>query len=136
MEQKKSKLRSSSNLNNKFDTDYTDNQWNILIDMMRIPFKTVDAMKGFLEENKGLSYDEIMDKVICLITSDINDSIERFKSMKSDRGLDERQKGKDVGRSLLLDRVCGLCEQFQAEVDRSMGRRNNLKVKSRVCNIF
>lgn len=130
MEHKKKQSR--NNLNNKFDTDYTDNQWNILIDLMRIPFKTVNSMREFLKNNKGLSYDEMVDKVICLITSNVNDSIERIKSMKGDSGLDERKAGEDVGQPLFLGRICELCEQFQAEVDRSMGRRNDLKVKGRV----
>ena len=134
MEHKKKQSR--NNLNNKFDTDYTDNQWNILVDLMRIPFKTVDSMKEFLKSNKGLQYDEMVDKVICLITSNVNDSIERIKSMKSDSGLDERKTGEDVGQPLFLGRICELCEQFQAEVDRSMGRRNGLKMKSRVHRIF
>lgn len=134
MEHKKKQSR--NNLNNKFDTDYTDNQWNILIDLMRIPFKTVDSMREFLKNNKGLSYDEMVDKVICLITSNVNDSIERIKSMKSNSRLNERKKGEDVGQPLFLGRICELCEQFQAEVDRSMGRRNSLKVKSRVHRIF
>lgn len=130
MEHKKKQSR--NNLNNKFDTDYTDNQWNILIDLMRIPFKTVNSMREFLKNNKGLSYDEMVDKVIYLITSNVNDSIERIKSMKSDSGLDKRKAGEDVGQPLFLGRICELCEQFQAEVDRSMGRRNGLKMKSRV----
>ena len=106
------KKQSRNNLNNKFDTDYTDNQWNILVDLMRIPFKTVDSMKEFLKSNKGLQYDEMVDKVICLITSNVNDSIERIKSMKSDSGLDERKTGEDVGQPLFLGRICELCEQF------------------------
>ena len=126
------KNRQITSLNNKFDTDYTDNEWSTLIELMRIPFKDTKSMKEFLNSNKKLPYDAMVDKVICLITSNVNDSIERLKPVKSNSGLNKREKGKDVGRSLLLDRVCELCEQFQAEVDRSIGRRNDLKVKSRI----